>query len=210
MSDVARPALWTRAWKGISSEFKHAPIGTFAAVIALFELIWGLFGGELRSHPVAIETTPARELPTGRSEILPALQFFVFQVVISFAWHRLNLWFDQETSSVRMAVGLLSTIGAAYLTSLNAAYFTIFEIPNNGHHYRIFEGFWLLGFAISILFMTVLSIEQYSNVDRRTIVYRLVLTVLPMAVVFLGACLLFDSNIENNWLEPVWKAATHA
>ena len=163
----------------------------------------------MRSHPVAIETTPGRVLPTGRSEILPALEFFAFQVVISFAWHRLNFWFDGARSSVRMAVGLLSTVGAAYLTSLNAAYLTVFEIQNDIRHYSIFEGFWILGFAMSILFMTILSIEGYGSVDRKTIVYRLVLTVLPMAVLFFGACLLFDLNIEDNWLEPISKA-THA
>jgi hypothetical protein len=210
VSDQLKASIWTRARDRILIEFQHAPVGTIGAVVALLDVLWRLIGGEWGSRQAAATGfTETTQLHPALPEIAPALEFFFFQAVIAFIWHRVNFWFSRASRSIRIVVALLSTVLSAYLTSLNAFYFAIFEIESEGRHYTIFAAFWIIGFALSIILVTVLSIERNErHVRTRDVIFRLASTVLPMAVVFFGACIFFEGAFEDR-LQPIWAARIH-
>ena len=210
MSDLLRQSFWTNAREKVVAEFQHAPLGSIGAVVAMLDVAWRLIGDGSGRPP---DSSPASIAPEnfhiGRPGIMPVLEFLVFQTVISFVWHRVNLWISGASASARIVAALLSTVLSAYLTCWNASNFARFQIESEGRHYIIFESFWLTRFALSMILMTVLSVERCSRSDRASgIALGLARTVLPMAVVFFASCIFFDEAFEDR-LQPVWAAITH-
>jgi hypothetical protein len=122
--------------------------GNHWAIVALLDVLWRLIGGEWGSRQAAVTgSTETTQLHPALPEIAPALEFFFFQAVIAFIWHRINFWFSRTSRSIRIVAAFLSTVLSAYLTSLNAFYFAIFEIESEGRHYTIFAAFWIIGFV---------------------------------------------------------------
>jgi hypothetical protein len=211
VSDDLQSSVWTRARERVVKEFEHAPVAFVAAIVAILDVIWRLIGGELGTTEVTT-VAPSSSAHLGRLEIVPVLEFLFFQVVISFVWHRVNFWislFSGGRASAEVIAGLLSTVLAAYLTCLNAFYLARFEIATEGRHYMIFESVWTMGFAVSIILIAVFSIEGYGRGSPiKEALFRLARTVLPMAIVFFCACLLFEIAFADT-LHDIWAARPH-
>jgi hypothetical protein len=188
-------------------EFKHAPVGTIGALVAITDLTFRWLRFEGVDSTVSKNT---EHIEGGLPAVLPLLEFLIFQIAISYFLHWSIFVVSRASIGIRISTGLLTTIVAAYLTGLNAFQIARFMIEVNRRHYTVFDSFWVIGIAVTAVLITAMYVERQQPMPARAaLLFRTACAVLPVVLLLVGTCIFFDGVFLDR-LHPIWVSSQNA
>jgi hypothetical protein len=171
----------------ICAEFKHAFIGTTAAILTIIQMIWIIYTG-LSGH-LQFEEAP----PLAKGQIVPNSNFValailicaLFQVAVSFLWFKVRSWTSGLPVSWKLTTDVAYSLIAAWLTVINSSKLTKYLVVHQCEYYYVtfqFVSFLLSVFSILLIFL--LNRESKKGSNRIFIDHVLVPSLIYIALVY--------------------------